>query len=418
MVGLRNRAQAEARSTWAEVKGADLDGTYQLGMLTLMVSTMQREAARLSAAYVQAFVSSELGRPINVPMVDARQVGKARNGDDLRKALRSPLIDVKVGIRDGKDVRVAIAEGGRTLERVVGLATDTAARESLRLASSDSPYIIGWRRAVKGTCGACMGSADGEVHSADGTLHIHPNCECVAEPVVKAEPYSPKKGERVEVKEALELVKGKWVKMTDPVRGKIEKFDANKVMINAGTAKKPRWVSASRENTYKPGKTVVKPLDDLAHGDLAFMGSLDDVERAAIDSYKGYGYKQVNANLRAGKPGGKIAQGIDKALEKGSLGTDTKLYRSFHFPADRGVGDIFTDKAFMSTTRLRGVAERFETTGGKRALVRIQAPKGTRGGYLPGQGEEEFLLPRDTRLRITGDKIEGGVRVLDAEIMA
>jgi hypothetical protein len=417
MVALRKKAQAEARDTWGRIDSRDLTGTYNVGMLTLSVSTLQREAARLSAGYVQAFVSSELGRPIPIPLVDARQVGKARNGDVLRRQLMSPLIGVKADIGNGKDVDLAIREGGRTLERVVGLATDTAARESLRLALQDSPYVGGWRRAIRGTCGACIGAADGVISSEAQELDIHPNCGCVSEPVVKAEPYKPKKNERIEVQNGLELVKGKWVRVDGAVRGKVVKFDAEKVMIDAGTAKKPRWISAKVTDAYKPGKQVVQKLDDLAHGETAFMNALSKAEYDAIGSYKGYGYKQVNASLRAGKPGGKVTKALDTALEKGSLGSDTKLYRSFHFPADRGVGDVFSDKAFMSTSRKRDVAGRFETTGGKRSLVRINAPKGTKGAHLPGQNEEEFLLPRNTRLRITGDKIEGGVRVLDAEIV-
>jgi hypothetical protein len=416
MIALRQRAKSEARKAWAQVDQANLDGTYPVGMLALSVSVLQRDAARLSAAYIQAFVSSELGRPIDVPLVDARQVGSARNGDELRKALRSPLIGVKVGIRDGKDVPAALAEGGRTLERIVGLATDTAAREALRLASDHSTHILGWRRAIRGTCGACMGAATSEMHPADGELDIHPNCACVAEPVVKAEPYNPKKGENVEVQNAHELIKGKWVKLENPIRGKIEKFNDKTVMINAGTKTKPRWITATRENTYKPVKAVAQKVDDLPHSLNPYELKLTDKEIKAFDSYKGYGYQNINGALRAGKPGGPTADVLDGALQKGSLGQDTTLYRFMHLPEGTGgVGDMFLDKAFSSTALKRGALQRGQK--GK-VLMRIKANAGQKGGFIRGQHEEEFLLPRGTRFRIVKETRESdGRRVFDVEIM-
>lgn len=414
MIGLRRHAQSEARAAWAKVDPADLDGSYPIGMLELAVTVLQREAARLSAGYLHAFISSELRRPVGIPLVDARQVGRARNGSALREALRSPMIGVKVAIRDGKDVALALAEGGRALERIAGLATDTSARESLRLASDESPYVIGWRRAIRGTCGACMGAATGEIHTADGELHIHPNCECVAEPVVKADAYKPKKGERVEVKNAHELVKGEWRPLTEPVRGKVEKFNDKTVMINAGTAQKPRWVSATRENAYKPVRAVARPVDDLPHSVNPYMQSLTDAEIKAVDSYKGYGYQKINGALRAGRDPGPTAHVLDGILQKGSLGSDTTVYRFMHLPKGVGVGDTFQDSAFVSTALKRGSLQRGDT--GK-VLMRIRARAGQRGGFLPGQNEDEFLLPRDLRFRIGKETREAdGRRVFDVEI--
>lgn len=422
MIALRRRAQAEARKAWAQIDLRDIDATYPVGALALTVSVMQKEAARLSAAYLHAFVSSELGHPVSVPLIDARQVGRARNGDALRKSFRSPVIGVKIGIRDGKDSRVALAEGGRVLERMVGLATDTAARESLHLALQDSPYVLGWRRAIRGTCGACMGEADGQVKGPAHPLHIHPNCACVSEPAVKAEPYTPKKGERIEVQNALENIKGKWQPVQDPIRGKVVKITDERVMIDAGTAKRPRFISAKREDAYRPQKVISKPLDDLFHTEAQLTNYLNNVapraEYDAVSVYKGPSFARLNSQLRkGGSPDTKTVRNLDAVIEKNSLGTDTTLYRSFHFPADQGVGSIFSDKAFMSTSSKRAVAERFENVGGKRTLVRIQAKKGQRGGHFTGQEEAEFVLPRNTRIRIVGDKVEHGVRVLDAEIL-
>jgi hypothetical protein len=47
--------------------------------------------------------------------------------------------------------------------------------------------IVGYQRALKGTCGACSGSRSYEAFSPNAPvveLKVHPNCQCVAEPVV------------------------------------------------------------------------------------------------------------------------------------------------------------------------------------------------------------------------------------------
>ena len=188
MVAIRERAQREARATWRKIDPDRLDDTYEVGMLTLTVSTLQREAARLSGGYLRAFVESELREPAGEPLVDARQVGQARNGDQLRKALESPMITTKVAIKDGHSPREALAIGRSALERMVGLATDTAAREALRVGMEATPDVVGWRRAVKGTCGACMGAATGTIENDAADLDIHPNCQCVSEPAITGRP--------------------------------------------------------------------------------------------------------------------------------------------------------------------------------------------------------------------------------------
>ena len=161
MIALRNRGRAHARKTWAKVNPDNLDATYDPGALVLNVWALQREAARLSAGYLAAFVASETGEKPKLPLVIGAAAGETRTGSILAKAFRTPLIGVKLEIKDGKDVRQAVREGGKQLEKTVGLAIDDATREALRLASEQSPDVVGFQRAVKGTCEACMGLADG-----------------------------------------------------------------------------------------------------------------------------------------------------------------------------------------------------------------------------------------------------------------
>jgi hypothetical protein len=189
MVRLRKQGQREAGRLWRQVKADDLDGTFPLGQLELTVSTLQREAARLSSAYLSTFIASELGEPERPPALSVWD--KAFGGGDLREALRSAVIKTKQAIGEGDDPREATNRNRIVLVNDVGLFIDTAARESLRQGMEQDDRIVGYQRALKGTCGACAGSRSYEAFSPNAPvvqLMYHPNCQCVAEPVVTGQP--------------------------------------------------------------------------------------------------------------------------------------------------------------------------------------------------------------------------------------
>ena len=189
MVQLRRQGQREAARVWRQVRPDDLDGTFELGLLTLAVTTLQREAARLSSAYLSAFVASELGEPERPPPLTVWD--KAFGGGDLAESLRSGIVKAKILIADGMTPREATRKGRPILIGNVGLAIDTAARESLRQGMEADERIIGYNRAIKGTCGACAGSTTYEAFSPNAPvipLGVHVNCVCVSEPVLTGVP--------------------------------------------------------------------------------------------------------------------------------------------------------------------------------------------------------------------------------------
>jgi hypothetical protein len=185
MIRLRKQGQREAGRLWGQVKADDLDGTFPLGQLELTVTTLQREAARLSSAYLSTFIASELGEPESPPAVSVWD--KTFGGNPLREGLRSAVIKAKQRIDEGMDSLEATKASRATLISDVGLFIDTAARESLRQGMEMDERIEGYQRAVKGTCGACAGdvAVETSVELPSIPLKIHPNCQCVTEPVVR-----------------------------------------------------------------------------------------------------------------------------------------------------------------------------------------------------------------------------------------
>ncbi len=188
MLRLRRQGQREAKRYWRQVNPDALDATFPLGQLELTVSTLQREAARLSSAYLASFIASELGEPERPPALSVWE--KTFNGNPLREGLRSAVINAKGLIKDGEDPRTATRNSKAILVSDVGLFIDTAARESLRGGMEMEPRIEGWQRSITGTCGACAGdvAVETSVELPSVPLLVHPNCQCVTVPVITGAP--------------------------------------------------------------------------------------------------------------------------------------------------------------------------------------------------------------------------------------
>lgn len=143
---------------------------------------------------------------------------------------------------------------------------------------------------------------------------------------------------------------------------------------------------------------------------------LTEVEEYAY--YTNEGAASINRELRAGLDLSKstVAR-IDAIIEKSpKLPSDTVLYRGISarggettsstldrvFGENLAVGDVLTEKAFLSTTVDRQLAEKFVTSDGSRSgiVLRLETPKGTRA--LQGRSDEvELILARGTKFKVT-----------------
>lgn len=187
---LRDRARRLARETWSKVRPSDIRGTFDAGMMTLLLTQLQSEAARLSTGYVAAFTSSELDRPVAPETTDKLSVGRARSGKPLRQAIDNQVIQVLKNIKAGMDPQEAIHKQAASLERLVGTSIDSAAEAALAQAIISSPFINGYTRSIsQPACAACMAMA-GRTHDHLVHFPVHPNCDCVQEPLVDGAPAS------------------------------------------------------------------------------------------------------------------------------------------------------------------------------------------------------------------------------------
>lgn len=196
------RVEALVSSRWY-LDPEDFDGSYDSwrDVAVQAVSQAQRQNVRLTNGYLAAFLTSESGRRISPPSVDLEKyVGRSRDGRDLREAWSSPVIKAKVAVKDGRSPEEASDIAKAAALALVGLDTYFGARGPMAEQMRATVQVIGFRRVTVGaTCGACLGAASGTVLPKDADFHIHPSCDCVAEPVVKSVPDAAKRrtGEQI-----------------------------------------------------------------------------------------------------------------------------------------------------------------------------------------------------------------------------
>lgn len=158
--------------------------------------------------------------------------------------------------------------------------------------------------------------------------------------------------------------------------------------------------------------------------------TLSDLQLKAIFRYISGGYVDINGDCRGDCDGGPevhfdIYQ-LDTAIEAAALERDQILYRgvdsSYVRELERRgvrVGDVLVDRAFLSTSLNEAVATRFlgHEPGG--ALLRIDIRTGMRAldlaPYSETSDEQEYLLPRDTRMLVVG--YDHAANVLELEVI-
>lgn len=190
LAALVRPVERTVRAAWRGLDWADLDRSYLPIHSTayLSITRAQRDAVNLTAGYLAAYLSSEMGTGQSTPRIPAaRYVGRSFTDADLNDALRSPLIRVKVANKERQPD--PMGTGLKAMVAAVDLDVKGAARRSLRDFMEADDRIVGWRRALSGTCAACAGLAEGAASPAGTPLEVHPSCECVSEGAVNGMRY-------------------------------------------------------------------------------------------------------------------------------------------------------------------------------------------------------------------------------------
>lgn len=133
-------------------------------------------------------------------------------------------------------------------------------------------------------------------------------------------------------------------------------------------------------------------------------------EEDAVDSFRQWGFEELNEALRAGKPLNakqrEVQEQIDKIMSRTTLKKDIVVYRGTqHAPTD-------INPAYSSTTTRITIAEHFSSEMyGSKHLYAYRIPKGTHC-LIIGGAEDEIVLPRGFNLgqyKIDAKKTEPAV---------
>ncbi len=362
MLEIRRKGEQMARQTWGDVDPEDLAGTFKVKPLANGVGTLQRTGVLLSQAYVQAFIKSEIGKDVLIPTPQGFS-GNSFDDVKLRFALWRPVVLVKQLLEQGVDMPEAMRRGRDTLLRSVSLATDGAIRDSLQKLYGRQPEIVGWKRAVKGTCDICMGAADGSTLPPGTPLDIHPSCECVSEAVVKPSTRPP-----------------------GDVMPSINSMVRQNPGLDSATFDAYRTTAYYDLNSY------------LRAADIADDPALDKLI-AKMDGFF--------AKVPASKEAARAYRGLSEPIED-------------IFPELRGqdlVGKVVDELGFSSTAGSRTVADTFATQmAGSGDLLELTVRPGVRGVVTSGKVDAEALLERDLSYRITGVRVEKGKRIIEMDV--
>lgn len=160
-----------------------------------------------------------------------------------------------------------------------------------------------------------------------------------------------------------------------------------------------------------------------------WAASLSKDEYKAVGRYLNDTYRPINDGLRAsgGKPPPEHAAAvklIDGALARGRTPEDIVVHRGLGAGLEDKLvpGGEFVDHGFGSTSLANGAADNY----GAKTIMHIKVPKGSKGAYAtaimknrgsPGT-EQEFLLPRGTKYRVSSVKDVGGIKHVEAEVVS
>lgn len=140
---------------------------------------------------------------------------------------------------------------------------------------------------------------------------------------------------------------------------------------------------------------------------------------------------------------GKPVPAIDKALRLHAESTQKLLYRGLAKKVDARVGSVLKFAGYSSFSEDRDVSWNFATTYGSNTLLellgargfcywkwyvaqeeksRVEDPEGfdaSDGDYMiqSAKDEAEWLLPRNSKFRVTGVRDDGGMTIFSVELV-
>ena len=164
-----------------------------------------------------------------------------------------------------------------------------------------------------------------------------------------------------------------------------------------------------------------------------YKEKLTDEEVEAIIKYQSTWFLDINGFLRGrlesvSRKTKTYVKNLQKAIEKVTIKENILVARGTTMSAIGGdwnaarINDIITDEGFISTSLTEKTATDFVNRKGERGiLMYVKIPKGTNGVIadvaVNDNWENELLLAPGTKIRITGKRIENGMKIVEGVVV-
>lgn len=189
LMKIRDAVTGQAARLWAGVDPTDIDRTLVpvLAAIDTLLSGAQTQAVMLADLYLQTYLTSELGAPVDPFGLDASlYAGFTRDGRRTSDVLALSSLSMKLALTAGRSLSVVSAAGLARTVRTVRTESVDAARTAQQAAMNDDGRVAGSQRATSGEpCAACLGLAGSYIPDGEEAWPIHGACACTAEPITK-----------------------------------------------------------------------------------------------------------------------------------------------------------------------------------------------------------------------------------------
>lgn len=166
-------------------------------------------ALEQAAGYIAA-AGAEAGAPVAATAPRSLE-DEDPFGRPIGELLGPVASKVYLALSQGMTLDEALEVGRHATSSIAESFVRDASRSALSSSFERSDAIVGFRWVSRGTCGACMGADTGEDLPPGFSLNVHPNCQCIAEPVFEGPTFPDRLLSRREAEATLEDWRDGWI---------------------------------------------------------------------------------------------------------------------------------------------------------------------------------------------------------------
>ena len=211
-----------------------------------------------------------------------------------------------------------------------------------------------------------------------------------------------------------------------PAGTRRKRSDGTYIKQSDGTWKKV--VENKKQETEKkiPPEVIGKEgYSSFVRQEYSYMNKvLTENEKESMAKYTDFGFTNVNNDIRKGKENF-YATDIKAAFKKlKPLSKDVRMFRGMIVSEEVlekiKNSEFISDKAFTSITTDPATAIKFtgskkDDKSQKKIILRIDISKGSKVLNMNNPGEQEFLLPADSKFKIGNIKTSGDLFIMDVK---